>query len=76
MTFVDNYPKAAKVAKENLIVAFTALGLGGFFGLIQALHRTNIFRGFVSSVHYYTILTGHGVLLALVFTTFFIAVLF
>jgi len=76
MTFVDNYPKAAKVAKANLIVAFTALGLGGFFGLIQALHRTNIFRGFVSSVHYYTILTGHGVLLALVFTTFFIAALF
>ncbi|MDX1672048.1 MAG: b(o/a)3-type cytochrome-c oxidase subunit 1 [Balneolaceae bacterium] len=76
MTFIDNYPKAAKVAKANFIVAFVALALGGFFGLIQALHRTDIFRGFVNSVQYYTVLTGHGVLLALVFTTFFIAGLF
>jgi cytochrome c oxidase subunit 1 len=76
MTFVDHYPKAARVVKANLIVAFVALGIGGFFGLIQALHRTDVFRGFVSSVGYYDVLTGHGVLLALVFTTFFIVGLY
>jgi len=76
MTFVDHYPKAARVVKANFIVAFVALGIGGFFGLIQALHRTNVFRGFVSSVQYYDVLTGHGVLLALVFTTFFITGLY
>ena len=76
MTFVNHYPKAARIVKANLIVAFVALGIGGFFGLIQALHRTDVFRGFVSSVGYYDVLTGHGVLLALVFTTFFITGLY
>ena len=76
MTFVDNYPKATRVVKASFIVAFIALAIGGLFGMIQALHRTNIFRGFVSSVEYYTVLTGHGVLLALVFTTFFIVGLY
>lgn len=73
MTFIDTYPRAAKLAKANFIVAFAALGIGGLFGLIQALHRTDAFRGIINSVQYYTTLTGHGVLLALVFTTFFLA---
>lgn len=72
MTFVDHYPKATRVIKAAFIVAFAALGLGGFFGLVQALHRTDTFRGIISSTQYYDVLTGHGVLLALVFTTFFI----
>ncbi len=73
MTFVDRYPNAARVAKANFIVAFAALGIGGLFGTVQALHRTDVFRGFITSVQYYDVLTGHGVLLALVFTTFFLA---
>jgi cytochrome c oxidase subunit 1 len=76
MTFVDRYPDATRIVKASFIVAFAALGIGGFFGLIQALHRTGVFRGFVSSVQYYDVLTGHGVLLALVFTTFFIVGLY
>lgn len=76
MTFVDEYPKAAKIAKANFLVAFVALGIGGLFGLLQALHRTGVYTGIISSVDYYSILTGHGVLLALVFTTFFITGLF
>jgi cytochrome c oxidase subunit 1 len=76
MAYVDEYPDAAKLVRACFGVSFVALGLGGFFGLIQALHRTNVFRGFVSSADYYTVLTGHGVLLALVFTTFFIAGIF
>jgi cytochrome c oxidase subunit 1 len=44
--------------------------------MVQALHRTGVFRGFVSSADYYTVLTGHGVLLALVFTIFALCGLF
>ena len=76
MVYVDSYPKTAKLVRSQFIVAFVALGIGALFGIIQALHRTDVFRGFVSSADYYTILTGHGVLLVLVFTTFFIAGLF
>jgi cytochrome c oxidase subunit 1 len=76
MAFVDKYPDEAQIIRLNFGVAFTALFVGALFGLIQALHRTDVFRGFVSSTQYYTVLTGHGVLLALVFTTFFIAGLF
>jgi len=71
--FVDKFPNEARLTRLTFLVAFGALGIGGFFGLIQALHRTGAFRGFVSSSDYYTVLTGHGVLLALVFTTFFIS---
>ena len=76
MVFVDSYPKTSKLVRSEFLVSFIALGIGALFGVIQALHRTGVFRGFVSSADYYTILTGHGVLLALVFTTFFIAGLF
>ncbi|MFB6159875.1 MAG: cbb3-type cytochrome c oxidase subunit I, partial [Haloferacaceae archaeon] len=74
--FVDEYPFAAFISRLCFGVAFASLGIGGFFGLIQALHRTNVFRGFVSSTDYYTVLTGHGVLLALVFTIFFLVGIF
>jgi cytochrome c oxidase subunit 1 len=70
MTFVDEYPREAKLVRQCYAVAFGALGIGGLFGLVQALHRTGIFRGVVSSPDYYTVLTGHGVLLALIFTIF------
>jgi len=76
MTFVDRYPDATRLVKAAFLVAFSALGIGGFFGLVQALHRTGTFRGLISSTQYYDVLTGHGVLLALVFTTFFIVGLY
>ncbi|MFC7078683.1 b(o/a)3-type cytochrome-c oxidase subunit 1 [Haloarcula halophila] len=76
MVYVDEYPKTSKLVRSEFIVAFGALAIGAIFGVIQALHRTGVFRGFVSSADYYTLLTAHGVLLALVFTTFFIAGLF
>jgi cytochrome c oxidase subunit 1 len=76
MVFVEDYPFEAKLVRQSFGVAFVALAVGGLFGLIQALHRTGVFRGVVSSADYYTVLTGHGVLLVLVFTTFFIAGLF
>jgi len=74
-TFVDRYPDEAKVVQASFAVAFIALGIGALFGVIQALHRTDILR-IIDSVDYYTLLTAHGVLLALVFTIFFLVGLF
>ncbi|MFB6097416.1 MAG: b(o/a)3-type cytochrome-c oxidase subunit 1 [Haloferacaceae archaeon] len=76
MTFVDEYPDEARIVRWCFVVAFSALGIGGLFGLIQAWHRTGAYRGVVSNTDYYTILTAHGVLLALVFTTFFLCGIF
>jgi cytochrome c oxidase subunit 1 len=74
--FVERYPYESRVVRYCFAVAFAALAGGGLFGVIQALHRTGIYRGIVSSADYYTVLTAHGVLMVLVFTTFFIAGLF
>jgi cytochrome c oxidase subunit 1 len=74
--YVDRFPEAAAVVRAALTSCYVALGIGGLLGLVQALHRTGYFRGFVSSQEYYTVLTAHGVLLALVFTTFFLVGLF
>jgi cytochrome c oxidase subunit 1 len=74
--FVDEFPFAAFISRLCFGVAFATLGVGGLFGLIQALHRTDVYRGFVSSADYYSILTGHGVLLAIVFTIFFLVGIF
>ncbi|MFD1686933.1 b(o/a)3-type cytochrome-c oxidase subunit 1 [Halobellus litoreus] len=74
-TFVDRYPDEAKVVQASFAVSFIALGIGALFGLIQALHRTDVLR-VIDSVDYYTLLTAHGVLLALVFTIFFLVGLF
>ena len=74
MTFVDKYPTEAKLVRWHFGVGFVALALGGLFGLVQALYRTGYFRSLlpINATEYYTVLTGHGVLLALVFTTFLI----
>jgi cytochrome c oxidase subunit 1 len=73
--FRDEYPAEANVVRKLLGTAFVALGIGGLFGLIQALHRTGTFR-FIPADAYYTVLTAHGVLLALVFTIFFLCGIF
>ena len=75
-TYVERFPEDARLVRYCFAVSFGALGIAGLFGFIQALHRTDTFRGIVSSSDYYTVLSGHGVLLALVFTTFFISGLF
>jgi len=69
--FVDRYPDEAGVVKAALASAFVALFVGGLMGLVQALHRTGYLRVIEHST-YYTVLTLHGVLLALVFTIFFL----
>ncbi|AST91639.1 MULTISPECIES: b(o/a)3-type cytochrome-c oxidase subunit 1 [Sutcliffiella] len=63
--------KDGKLAMAHLYVAFIALLLGGLAGLLQVLVRTGEFQ-LPGNIGYYQILTVHGVLLALVLTTFFI----
>ncbi len=56
----------------HFYVAFAAFAVGTIFGLLQTLSRASAITlgGFFD---YYKLLTAHGVLLAIVFTTFFIA---
>lgn len=63
-------PEDARLTKSYLIVAFAALLLGGILGLLQGLNRAGLFS-LPSWLNYYQVLTAHGVLLVLVFTTFF-----
>ncbi len=57
--------------KFGFALSFIALGLGAIFGLFQVLERVPGID-IVPAKTYYMALTGHGVLMALVFTTFFI----
>ncbi|MDQ2049821.1 b(o/a)3-type cytochrome-c oxidase subunit 1 [Natronolimnohabitans sp. A-GB9] len=70
-TFVDAYPRQSRLIRQAFLTSFVALGVGAFFGLLQALHRTDIWRPIESST-YYTVLTGHGVFLVVSFTIFFL----
>ncbi|TQQ80166.1 b(o/a)3-type cytochrome-c oxidase subunit 1 [Halonotius roseus] len=74
-SFMDRFPQEASVVRASLISSFISLFLGAVFGLIQALHRTDVFR-FLDSQYYYTVLTAHGVLLVVSFTIFFLVGLF
>ena len=74
-TFHDTFPEVARVVRASLLGSFLALALGATFGITQTLHRTGYFR-ILSSVDYYTLLTAHGVFLAISFTTFFLVGLF
>jgi len=76
LAFIDRYPNAARITRLCMGVSFTALTIGALLGIVQALHRTNVFRGVISSADYYSVLTGHGVLLALFFTIFFLTGIF
>ncbi|GEL77554.1 b(o/a)3-type cytochrome-c oxidase subunit 1 [Tenuibacillus multivorans] len=61
----------SRLSLAHFYVAFAAIGVGGLFGLFQTLVRSEMIT-LPSSINYYQILTAHGVLMALVFTTFFI----
>lgn len=53
-------------------ISVGAFGLGAVMAVMQALSRADIPLPFRSEQMYYVSVTAHGVLLALVFTTFFI----
>lgn len=63
--------KDSKLALAHVLVAFAAVLLGATAGLLQGLVRGGLIT-LPSWLDYYELLTAHGVLLALVFTTVFI----
>jgi cytochrome c oxidase subunit 1 len=73
--FVDRFPGESRIVRLCFGSAFLALGLGAIFGLLQALNRTGALP-LISDTDYYTVLTLHGVLMAITFTTFFLTGLF
>ncbi|PBB07146.1 cytochrome C [Salimicrobium humidisoli] len=60
-----------KLALTNLGIAYTAFIVGTLCGLLQVFIRNDALQ-LPAWLDYYQILTAHGVLLALIFTTFFI----
>ncbi len=58
-----------------IYTATLVLGAGALFGLLQAFSRAN-WIALPAWFDYYRMLTAHGVMMALVFTTFFIVGLF
>jgi cytochrome c oxidase subunit 1 len=55
----------------HILFAFLALLLGGIAGLLQAMVRGGTMT-LPGGIGYYQLLTAHGVLMGLVFTTYFI----
>jgi cytochrome c oxidase subunit 1 len=60
-----------KLALSNIGVAYIAFLIGTLCGLLQVFIRNDALQ-LPSWLDYYQILTAHGVLLALIFTTYFI----
>lgn len=61
----------AKLSMAHIHVAYIALLIGTFAGLLQTLVRSGLVE-LPAGIGYYQLLTAHGVLLALVLTTYFI----
>jgi cytochrome c oxidase subunit I len=61
----------SRLSLAHFYVAFSAIIVAGFFGLLQTMVRSEMIV-LPSYINYYQLLTAHGVLMALVFTTFFI----
>ncbi len=69
--FADRFPQEARIVRMALASSFLALLIGGAMGPLQTLHRLDIIRVIEDST-YYTVLTLHGVALAILFTIFFL----
>jgi cytochrome c oxidase subunit 1 len=66
---------SASLVLANLWVAIAAFALGAMMAVMQALARAGVELPFGTARLYYLSVTAHGVLEALVFTTFFIMAL-
>jgi cytochrome c oxidase subunit 1 len=63
------------LALTHIYTATLVLGVGALFGMLQGFSRAGLIA-MPPAFDYYRMLTAHGVLMALVFTTFFITGLF
>ncbi len=61
-----------RLATANIGVAVGAFGIATFMAFMQALSRASLDLPWRSASMYYLSVTAHGVLMAIVFTTFFI----
>lgn len=66
---------AVRLVLAHLWVAIAAFAVGSLMAVMQALARAGVELPFGTARLYYLSMTAHGVLLALVFTTFFIMAL-
>jgi cytochrome c oxidase subunit 1 len=64
--------RADRLPLAHFGVAFLAFGVASAMAMMQALSRASLDLPFRSAKLYYLSVTAHGVLMALVFTTFFI----
>ncbi|GAB2694215.1 b(o/a)3-type cytochrome-c oxidase subunit 1 [Paenibacillus thermoaerophilus] len=64
-------PQDGKLILAHVLFAFGALVIGAIAGLLQGLVRGGIVT-LPAGIGYYQLLTAHGVLMALIFTTYFI----
>ena len=64
--------RADRLSLSHLWVAVAAFGVASAMALMQALSRASLDLPWRSAKMYYLSVTAHGVLMALVFTTFFI----
>lgn len=75
MSAISATPAATRLTLANVWVAVAAFALGSMMAVMQALARAGFELPFGTARLYYVSVTSHGVLLALVFTTFFIMAL-
>src|SRR4029079_15584257 len=64
-----------KLILAHIWVAVLAFGVAGAMAMMQAVSRANLELPFRTARMYYMSVTAHDVLMALVFTTFFIMAL-
>jgi cytochrome c oxidase subunit 1 len=68
-------PRTNRLILSHLWVAILAFGIAACMAVMQAISRANLEVPYRSARMYYMSVTAHGVLMALVFTTFFIMAL-
>ncbi len=61
----------SKLVLAHILFAFAALFIGGIAGLLQSMVKSGSIE-LPANIGYYELLTAHGVLMALIFTTYFI----
>jgi cytochrome c oxidase subunit 1 len=61
-----------RLVRANIWVAVMAFGVAAAMAMMQAISRANLELPYRSASMYYMSVTAHGILMALVFTTFFI----
>ncbi|WP_276358009.1 b(o/a)3-type cytochrome-c oxidase subunit 1 [Cohnella caldifontis] len=63
--------KDGRLVMAHILFAFAALLIGGIAGALQGMVRGGVVT-LPANIGYYELLTAHGVLMALIFTTYFI----